>query len=235
MQPPAPSSAWQALRARVRRAPATPLVTYYDLATGERMELSAASVDNAVAKTAGLLRDELDVTAGDRVCVRLPLHWQRAVWWGACSAVGARFDSSADPVDAVVLATDRAHLELAGAARDTVLVSLEPFGLPSPGPIPAGVIDHAVAARAHPDVFVPLEGPPADEWFDNAEHVIARRGLAGSDRLLVLADDPDADLLMLAVPLALDGSAVLVRHPDRGDLDAIRRAERIELDHPGGA
>ncbi|MFM7212897.1 MAG: TIGR03089 family protein, partial [Actinomycetota bacterium] len=62
------------LQARARRVPAAPLVTYYDLATGERIELSAASVENSVAKTAGLLRDELDVQPGDTVAVRLPLH-----------------------------------------------------------------------------------------------------------------------------------------------------------------
>ena len=52
---------WSALQSRARTSPASPLITFYDLATGERMELSAASLDNAVAKTAGLLRDELDV------------------------------------------------------------------------------------------------------------------------------------------------------------------------------
>ena len=81
---------YAALQARVRRSPSAPLLTFYDLATGERMELSALSLDNAVAKTAGLLRDDLDVMPGDRVGVHLPLHWQRAVWWGAsgCFRVG---------------------------------------------------------------------------------------------------------------------------------------------------
>ena len=44
--------------------PARPLVTFYDDATGERVELSVATYANWVAKTAGLAQDELDVERG---------------------------------------------------------------------------------------------------------------------------------------------------------------------------
>lgn len=192
------------------------------------MELSAASLDNAIAKTAGLLRDELDVLPGDAIAIRLPLHWQRAVWWGTCAAVGAVFDPTIDPAEAVVLATDREHLTQAGLARDTVCVSLEPFGLPSRDPLPDNVIDHALAARAHPDVFVPFVESDDTGLLARAEQLAAERDVRPGDRVLVVTDDPAADLLMLAVPLIVEGSAVLVRHPERGDLDAVRRTERVE-------
>ena len=39
------------------RDPARPLVTHYDDSTGERVELSATTLDNWVAKTANLLQD----------------------------------------------------------------------------------------------------------------------------------------------------------------------------------
>ena len=225
---------YAALQARVRRRPAQPLVTFYDLATGERMELSAASLDNAVAKTAGLMRDELGVLPGDRIDVHLPLHWQRVVWWGACTATGAQFVSDGESADGGVAATpslvvfDRDHLEFAGRARDDVVVSLEPFGLPSREPVPAGVIDHAIAARAHPDVFVPFVDPPDDGAMRAAEECAAARGLAAGARVLVMEDDPDRDLLMLAVPLAIDGSAVLVRHATDARLAEVLEAEGIE-------
>ena len=219
---------YAALQSRVRQRPAQPLVTFYDLATGERMELSAASLDNAVAKVAGLLRDELDVLPGDRIGVHLPLHWQRAAWWGACAATGSAFIADAAPDDVDVCVVDRDHLTLVGSARDDVLVSLEPFGLPSRGPVPPRVIDAAVAARSHPDVFVPFVEPAGDDAMREAEQVIASRGLAVGSPVLVVEDDPDRDLLMLAVPLALDGSSVLVRHADAGDLDAVLRAEGIQ-------
>jgi uncharacterized protein (TIGR03089 family) len=45
------------------RDPARPLVTHYDDATGERVELSATTLENWVSKTANLLQDELGRTA----------------------------------------------------------------------------------------------------------------------------------------------------------------------------
>lgn len=218
---------WTALRSRARTSPATPLLTFYDLATGERMELSAASLDNAVAKTAGLLRDELDVEPGDTIVPRLPLHWQLAVWQGACSAVGARWDPNADVSEAAVLVTDRDNLDAKGRARDTVVVSLEPFGLPFREPLPSGVIDHAVAARAHPDVFTAWTPPSDEQTMANAAALAARRAIPPGARILVVEGDPDADGLVLAVPLAIAGTAVLVRHAASGDVEGVATAERV--------
>ena len=47
--------------------PARPLLTYDDRGTGERVELSATTTANWVAKTANLLVDELDLEAGGRL------------------------------------------------------------------------------------------------------------------------------------------------------------------------
>ena len=56
------------LAAHVDR-PTSPLVTYYDLASGERVELSGVTTANWVAKTANFLIDELDAEVGTRVRV----------------------------------------------------------------------------------------------------------------------------------------------------------------------
>ena len=69
--------------------PAGPRITYYDDATGERIELSRATFVNWVAKTAGLLVDDLDVEAGDPIGVDLPPHWLGLVWAAAGWSVGA--------------------------------------------------------------------------------------------------------------------------------------------------
>ncbi len=45
--------------------PGDPLVTFYNDATGERIELSAKSLANWVAKTHFLLLDELGLGPGD--------------------------------------------------------------------------------------------------------------------------------------------------------------------------
>ena len=49
--------------------PAGPRITYYDDATGERVEVSAVTLANWAAKTANLLRDEFALDQGARVCV----------------------------------------------------------------------------------------------------------------------------------------------------------------------
>ena len=229
-----------ALRDRIRRDPAAPLLTYRDLATGERMELSAASLGNAIAKTAGLLRDELDAEPGEVIGVHLPLHWQRVVWMGACAATGTVFAPDAAPEECAVLVMDRARLGLAGAARDDVLVSLAPFGLPDGAPVPPGVTEAAVAMRGHPDVFTPWTEPAdADPLLARgsvlthegvmvaAADELARRGIGTGDRFALLDPDPLSDVLALAGPLVCAGSVVMVAHPESGDLAATLREEGV--------
>src|SRR5690349_24075703 len=64
-----------------------PLITFYDDATGERTELSGATLTNWVAKTANLLVDGLGLAPGDRATAWLPPHWQTAaVLLGAWTA-----------------------------------------------------------------------------------------------------------------------------------------------------
>ena len=62
----------------LRDDPAGPRITYYDDATGERIELSAVTLGNWAAKTANLLRDELGAGPGSRIAALLPAHWQTA-------------------------------------------------------------------------------------------------------------------------------------------------------------
>src|SRR3954449_4139782 len=82
-----------ALAAILRTGATRPLVTFYDDASGERVELSVATYANWVAKTAGLLQDELDLVRGGLVLVDLPTHWLGAVWLGGAWAGGlARTD-----------------------------------------------------------------------------------------------------------------------------------------------
>ena len=82
--------------AAVRRDGGAPFLTYYDDATGERIELSAVTTANWVAKTANLLVDEYDLEAGETVAIGLPPHWLGVVWalsaWsaGAALAVSGR-------------------------------------------------------------------------------------------------------------------------------------------------
>jgi uncharacterized protein (TIGR03089 family) len=93
------------LRATLAEDPARPLVTFYDDATGERIELSAKTFDNWVAKTANMLVDGLAAEPGERVVLALPPHWQSAVWLFGCWSAGL----VPIPVDPAVL--DRTGLD----------------------------------------------------------------------------------------------------------------------------
>ena len=233
---------YDALTERMRRDPASPLLTYRDLATGERMELSAVSLGNAIAKTAGMLRDELDAEPGAVIGVHLPLHWQRVVWLGACAATSTVFAPGADPGDCDVLVIDRERLGLVGAAREDVLVSLAPFGLPDGADVPPGVIDAAVAMRGHPDSFIPWQPAPESapllrtsegelshgDLTARAAEELSRQGLGVGARFAIVDPEPLADLLAFAGPLALGGSVVLIVHPDSGDLEQTLREEGAE-------
>ena len=76
------------LAALLRVDPGRPLVTFYDDATGERIELSVTTYANWVAKTASLLVEERDLERGDRLLVDLPTHWLGPVFLGAAWTAG---------------------------------------------------------------------------------------------------------------------------------------------------
>ncbi len=227
------------LAERVRRDGAHPLVTYLHAGSGERMELSATSLANAIAKTAGLLRDDLDAQPGDIIGVHLPLHWQAAVWWGACAATSTVCAPGAG--SATVGVTTAADLPAVSDCGEQVVVSLAPFGLPDGAEVPAGVTQAAIAARVHPDVFTPWSLPTAadsllrcgGEVLTSAQCLERAATLADGwevhpgGRLLVTetawsgdgADCVDAWLALLAVPLIRDASVVLLAgaaHPGGG-------------------
>jgi uncharacterized protein (TIGR03089 family) len=232
---------YAALLDRARRDPASPLLTYRDLATGERMEFSAASLANAVAKTAGMLRDELDADPGSVVGVHLPFHWQRVVWLGACAATSMVFAPGAAAAECDVLVVDRARLDLIGSAREDVLASLAPFGLPERADMPPAVTDAAVAMRGHPDVFVAWESPTEStpllrepdrslshgDVMDLADAELSRRGLGEGERFALVDPDRQTDLLALAGPLARGGAAILLARPESGDVAATLREEGV--------
>ena len=223
------------LSERVRRDGPRPLVTFLRADTGERMELSAASLANAVAKTAGLLRDDLDAEPGDAIAMHLPLHWQAAVWWGACAATST-VCAPAYRTAGIGVTTAAALASVDGCAEQ-VVVSLAPFGLPDGAEVPATVTQAAIAARAHPDVFTPWAPPTADDalldcgsgvltnaqCLERASALAESWGVHRDGRLMVTeavwptGTSADADvrcidawLALLAVPLVADAAVVLV-------------------------
>ena len=158
----------------LRADPMGPRITYYDDATGERIELSTATLANWAAKTANLLRDELGCGPGSSVAVLLPAHWQSAavlfgVWW-----IGAEVVLSGGADVALCTAPRLDEADEAVAGGEVAVLSLDPFGKPAPD-LPLGVTDYATAVRVHGDQVVPERGPgpalagrSADEVFSAA-------------------------------------------------------------------
>lgn len=235
---------WPALLDRARVDGAAPMVTYYDLASGERMELSTASLVNAAAKAAGVLRDDLDVQPGDHVGLYLGLHWQVPVWFAAIAAVGGVVVvDAADPAAATCVVDIVDPAAPLGSAPEAIAAALAPFGLPGREPLPdigRPLTEQATAARLQPDVFTPMQPPGSDDALlidgahrrsagavmDDALTLAEAVGVRGGGRLLLTQG---ADIVSAAViPLAVQAAVVLVAgSPTAADLDRIRAQEHI--------
>lgn len=230
------------LRSALAADPARPLVTFYDDATGERVELSVATFANWVAKTANLLQDELGAEPGDRLALLLPAHWQSAVWLLACSSVGVVAEVGGDPVDADLVVSGPDSLDAALACTgERVALALRPLGGRFPQP-PAGFVDYAVEVPSQGDRFAPYAPVDADgpalavggtrftgaELVQRARSDAAGLGLDGDSRLLSgrSFDTWEGLSAGLYAPLAAGGSVVLCRHLDQLAQDGL--AKRIE-------
>ncbi|HET6214108.1 MAG TPA: TIGR03089 family protein [Micromonosporaceae bacterium] len=204
-----------ALLARaVAAEPARPLITYYDDATGERTELSAATLANWVAKTANLLVDGCGLGPGDRALVDLPPHWQTAAVLLGCWSAGL-VPAGQDP-DVVFATEDRA----AGYSGEVFGLALAPLGAPMRS-VPAGVTDYVVEVRGHGDHFAPPTVDQSD-LCRRAYRRAAEAGIGSGDRVLVDAAVSTDPVDWLLAPLAAGASIVLCGH-----FDPAKRAGRI--------
>ena len=223
-----PGSTFPALlEAALRTDAARPAVTFYDDATGERVELSVTTYANWVAKTASLLQDELDVERGATVLVSLPTHWLGAVWLGAAWSVGACVTDDlarADDADVLVCGPDRLDSFAGQAGRAPVLaLSLRPLGARFAEPLPPGVTDYGAVVLGQPDSFLAYDPPsPGDDAWRDGEGALSQAEVAalGVDDLppggRLLTDVAPARRVGLATLSAAvhGGGTVWVRRPD---------------------
>lgn len=235
---------------------AAPFVTYYDDATGERIELSSTTFANWVAKTANLLRDDFDVEPGANIGLQLPPHWLTPVWIAAIAEVGSTVVaglelSAADSPQLDVVVVGPNHLLDPPAGQDVIACSLRPLGLPFIEPLPADFVDYAAEVRGHGDQFGPSESIPWDRpalvvgdrfWTSvglaAAAADLARAwGLTRGGRLLVTSAPNEVNpaelwLSLYSVPTAVDGSIVIVRNADQAKLDHIAEQEGVTAVRP---
>jgi uncharacterized protein (TIGR03089 family) len=244
------------LRALLAADAGRPRLTWYGW-DGERVELSARTLENWVAKTANLLVEDFDAGPGSRICLRLPAHWRAVPWllavWsvGACALVPAR-GASAPLADAPLLGTqpdavvtaDPAATLAAGIDPDRLVAVALPALATTFGPgLPAGALDGATEVRTRGDVFVPLV-PPAEgddalaagdtEPLPHGRLLAAAAQVRLPARPRVLTDaGPARAVEAWLAPLLADGSVVLVApglvagDPER--LERIAEQEQVDL------
>lgn len=230
-----------------------PLLTYYDDATGERTELTAAALGGWAARTAGLLREGCRLDVGDRAAVLLPPHWQTAAVllgaWSVGVAVSFRSWATAglapvgrgtdEPLEAVFVARKRldSWLEVVPEARHRFVLGLTPNGAPL-DEVPAGYRDYlaeigrdldslpAYGSIRHTDAASP-DGTSYQEWGAVAHDIATSLDLRVGDRLLVDVAEHEEPVKWLLAPLAAGASVVLCANLDRSAVDARIAAEGI--------
>lgn len=189
--------------------PARPLVTSYDEARGERIELSVATVVNWVAKLGNAFADEWGLDAGDEVAIDLPPHWAGAVTaLAAWSAGGEVADGAAGAAFAVRVG------DVAALTDRELLLTLAPMGTDLSGLV-AGWPDL-------PATSAPPGGATAAEEAASA-------GVPTGARLLSRLPfrTRDAAVVSVVTMLAAAGSVVVVSgDPDGERLTQIAGTER---------
>ncbi|MGC5017059.1 TIGR03089 family protein [Micromonospora sp. DT47] len=229
----------------------SPLLSYHDDATGERVELTAGQLGSWAARSAGLLRDGCGLGPGSRVAVLLPPHWRTAAVligaWSVGMAVSFRPRATAglpvlepggdQPYDAVFVTPERLDdwLEDVPEGRHHYLVGTGPGPLAE---VPVGWLDWTTEVLRHtdtpPDYTAIHPSDPASpdgtsygEWRRLATEIAEQLDLRAGDRLLVDAAEHEQPLKWLLAPLAADASVVIC-----ANLDPARRDARIAAEQP---
>jgi uncharacterized protein (TIGR03089 family) len=225
--------------------PSLPLLTHYDDASGERTELSGATLDNWVAKTANLLVDGCGLGAGDSVAVWLPPHWQTAAVLLGAWSIGLTV--SYGTPNAAGAAVEFASLEAVEAGApvgpsDRFVLGLAPMGQPL-REVPAGWADYIAEVRVHGDHF---SGPPVagndpalidpDGTSVSQQALVARAreradqiGVRPAGRVVIDADAYPYPIDWLLAPLAVGARIVLCTHTDSKKLAARADTEQATL------
>lgn len=223
--------------------PTRPLLTFYDDGTGERTELSGATLLNWIAKTANMITDDCGLGAGDRAAVGLPPHWQTAAVLLGCWVVGLRVTTEPEPSEVAFVHVDWATHEW--PAADRYALGLHPLALPLAS-VPDGYLDYTTEVRAHGDHFSPPRRvSPGDLALIRSESESARQGYtneqicavaaaraasfgltAGGRVMLDAGTHPDPVDWLLA-PLSTGTSIVLCRNLDLAVADQRAAAERV--------
>ena len=205
----------ETLRRRLdpRADPGRPLLTFYDDDSGERTELSSTTYANWVAKTAGVLVEDLDLAPGDLVRLALPTHWLGPVFLGAAWLAGLEV---ADEDDAALVIQGPAGPDDSEPGAGLRLhCALLPFAVAAREPLPSGILDFGTLWPGQPDAYLGIPGGPSSPAYAGRDQATLLAGPGSAERVLTDLDPTGpAGLEVFLDALIGGGSLVLVRHPD---------------------
>lgn len=248
-----PSTFPDLLTDQVRRSGSRPLVTFYDDGSGERVELSVITYANWVAKTAGVVQDELGLERGETVLIDLPTHWLAPVWLGACWTTGLAVTTDPATDHDLVVCGPEGLERYAAAGRPVVGLSLLPMGRRFTDPLPPGVVDFGAAVWAQPDAFAAHDPPDGADlaWLGASAAAPPRMqaellsmagahpwGVPGTRLLTDASPLSDDGVLGFLGPLHAGGGTVWVANPDpecwerRGEIERATAVSRSDDAQP---
>ena len=216
--------------------PTRPVLTYYDDGSGERTELSGATLENWIAKTANLLVDGCGVGEDDEVAIWLPPHWQTAAIVLACWTVGTTVAYGQPTAEAAAVEFASVEAVTGGApatADDRFALGLAPMGMPLRD-VPDGWQDYIAEVRGHGDRYagppvaagnvamLDVSGTPVTQaaLVEQGREHASRLGITEGGRVLVDADVYPYPLDWLLAPLAAGSTLVLSTHTDPAKIEA---------------
>lgn len=208
-----------ALTRHARQLGHSPAVVFRDADTGERTELSWATLHNWASKGANLLLDHFDAGLGAHVMLDMPAHWMAPVLCLATWATGATV--------VVGGAADVHVVHEADHPEDGDLVVGVGMGGRPMGPVPADALT-VVDVLAQPDDFV---DDPGDEgaWAigGRTQATLLAEGLDGG-RVMHAADRVDEALVFLVARTLPAGTAlVIARGYDEAGLKRVATEEKV--------
>lgn len=221
-----------------------PLVTFYDGATGERVELSIRTVENWATKIANLLAGDLLVDPGSGLRIDMPAHWQSTVTALGAWAAGLVIvmPGGATSVAASVVGPPSGDGGVEAHGGEVIACSLRPMGGRFSEPLPAGWLDFAVEVPSQPDLLLlPRQVRPDDVAVDlstgplthdalaeRARATMADLGIQPGGRLVTDANPASASGLVSALvgPLVTGASLVVVTNADAANRERIADQER---------
>ncbi|MFF5177540.1 TIGR03089 family protein [Micromonospora sp. NPDC000316] len=211
--------------------PTRPLLTWYDDASGDRTELSGATLANWVSKTANLLVDEVGLAPGTLAGLLLPPHWQTAAVLLGCWSAKLSVIDTPGTVDVLFASADRLDEAQSWSADERYALGLSPLAAPL-RQVPPGFADYVVEVRGHGDHFTPQPGPgPSDaNLLARAEARATELGIEPGARILVDAARYPDPVDWLLAPLTRAATVVLCANPDPTRLPARQSTEKVT--HP---